>query len=111
MLQFFIVNNFAPINRAEKGDVKILSIIAWIVLGLIAGFIASKIVNHSGSGIIIDIVIGIIGAFLGGFIFNAIGGTGLTGFDVWSVVVATLGAIALLVIVNLLRRGEGATNQ
>jgi uncharacterized membrane protein YeaQ/YmgE (transglycosylase-associated protein family) len=75
-----------------------MSIIAWIVLGLIAGFISSKIVNHSGEGALIDIVLGVVGAFVGGFLFNLFGAAGVTGFNVWSLVVATLGAIVVLVI-------------
>ena len=75
-----------------------MSIIAWIVLGLLAGFIASKVVDHSGQGTIIDIVLGIVGAFVGGFLFTTFGSTGVTGFNIWSLVVATLGAIVVLVI-------------
>ena len=75
-----------------------MSIIAWIILGLIAGFISSKVVNHSGEGMIIDIVLGVVGAFVGGFLFNMFGAAGVTGLNVWSLVVATLGAITVLVI-------------
>jgi uncharacterized membrane protein YeaQ/YmgE (transglycosylase-associated protein family) len=75
-----------------------MSIIAWIILGLIAGFISSKVVNHSGEGTIIDIVLGVVGAFVGGFLFNMFGAAGVTGLNVWSLVVATLGAITVLVI-------------
>jgi uncharacterized membrane protein YeaQ/YmgE (transglycosylase-associated protein family) len=73
-----------------------MSIIAWIVLGLVAGFIASKIVNHRGSGIIKDVLLGIVGAFLGGLLFHVVGAYGITGFNVWSLLVATLGAIVVL---------------
>ncbi len=73
-----------------------MSIIAWVVLGLIAGFIASKIVNDTGSGILIDCVLGIVGAIVGGFIFNAAGGVGVTGFNLYSMVVAIVGAIIVL---------------
>ncbi|HEY3822378.1 MAG TPA: GlsB/YeaQ/YmgE family stress response membrane protein [Polyangiaceae bacterium] len=75
-----------------------MSIIGWIILGLIAGFISSKIVDHSGQGALIDIVLGIVGAFVGGFLFNLFGSVGVTGFNVWSLVVATIGAIVVLVI-------------
>jgi uncharacterized membrane protein YeaQ/YmgE (transglycosylase-associated protein family) len=75
-----------------------MSIIAWIILGLIAGFISSKIVDHSGQGTIIDIVLGVVGAFVGGFLFNLFGAAGVTGLNPWSLVVATLGAIVVLVI-------------
>jgi uncharacterized membrane protein YeaQ/YmgE (transglycosylase-associated protein family) len=73
-----------------------MSIIAWIILGLIAGFIASKIVNKQGQGLILDIVLGIIGAVVGGFIFRAFGSYGVTGFNAWSLLVAVIGAIVVL---------------
>lgn len=79
-----------------------MSIIAWIVLGLIAGFIGSKVVNKSGSGMLVDIVLGIVGAFVGGFLFNAFGAAGVTGFNVWSVLVAAIGSIVVLVIYHAL---------
>jgi uncharacterized membrane protein YeaQ/YmgE (transglycosylase-associated protein family) len=75
-----------------------MSIIAWLVLGLIAGFIASKIVNKSGEGILLDIVLGIVGAIVGGFLFSLVGATPVTGFNIYSMVVAVIGAIVVLVI-------------
>jgi uncharacterized membrane protein YeaQ/YmgE (transglycosylase-associated protein family) len=75
-----------------------MSIIGWILLGLIAGFIASKIVNKSGEGFFLDIVLGIIGAIVGGFIFSAFGASGVTGFNLYSMIVAIIGAIIVLVI-------------
>ena len=75
-----------------------MSIIAWIILGLIAGFIGSKIVNQSGEGLLLDIVLGIVGALVGGFVFNAIGAVGVTGLNVYSLVVAVIGAIVVLVL-------------
>jgi uncharacterized membrane protein YeaQ/YmgE (transglycosylase-associated protein family) len=75
-----------------------MSIIGWIILGLIAGFIASKIVNKTGAGFFLDIVFGIVGAIVGGFIFSALGGIGITGFNLYSMVVAIIGAIIVLVI-------------
>jgi uncharacterized membrane protein YeaQ/YmgE (transglycosylase-associated protein family) len=73
-----------------------MSIIAWIVLGLVSGFIASKIVNKSGEGVVLDIVLGIVGAVVGGFVFNAIGATGVNGFNIWSLLVAVIGAMLVL---------------
>jgi uncharacterized membrane protein YeaQ/YmgE (transglycosylase-associated protein family) len=73
-----------------------MSIIAWIVLGLIAGFIASKIFVGSGQGFLMDIVLGIVGAVVGGYIFSAVGSTGITGFNLWSMFVAVIGAVVLL---------------
>jgi uncharacterized membrane protein YeaQ/YmgE (transglycosylase-associated protein family) len=78
-----------------------MGIIAWIVLGLVAGFIASKIVNHHGRGIAIDIVVGVVGALVGGFLFHLIGGYGITGFNLWSLLVAVIGAVVLLLVWNV----------
>jgi uncharacterized membrane protein YeaQ/YmgE (transglycosylase-associated protein family) len=75
-----------------------MSIIGWIVLGLIAGFIGSKIVNKTGEGFFLDIVLGIVGAIVGGFIFTAVGATGVTGFNLYSMFVAVVGAIVVLVL-------------
>ena len=75
-----------------------MSIIGWLILGLIAGFIASKIVNKSGEGVILDIVLGIVGAVVGGFLFSLIGAVPVTGFNIYSMVVAVIGAIVVLVI-------------
>ena len=74
-----------------------MSIIGWIVLGLIAGFIASKIVNKTGEGVVLDIVLGVVGAVVGGFLFSLLGTTGVTGFNIWSLFVAVVGAALLLV--------------
>jgi uncharacterized membrane protein YeaQ/YmgE (transglycosylase-associated protein family) len=73
-----------------------MSVLAWIVLGLIAGFIASKIVNRSGQGFLLDIMLGIVGAVVGGFMFTALGATGVTGFNLYSMFVAVIGAIVVL---------------
>jgi uncharacterized membrane protein YeaQ/YmgE (transglycosylase-associated protein family) len=73
-----------------------MSIIAWIVLGLIAGFIASKIVSGSGQGLLLEIVLGIVGAVVGGYLFAALGATGVTGFNLWSMLVAIVGAALVL---------------
>lgn len=78
-----------------------MSILAWIVLGLIAGFIGSKIVNRSGEGVILDIVLGVIGAVVGGFLFNQFGAAGVTGLNLYSLVVAVIGAIVVLVLYHM----------
>jgi len=72
--------------------------ITWIILGLIAGFIASKLVNKSGAGILMDIVIGIVGAIVGGFIGDRIGIGGLEGFSLWSIVLSVAGAVIVLLV-------------
>jgi uncharacterized membrane protein YeaQ/YmgE (transglycosylase-associated protein family) len=79
-----------------------MSIIGWIILGLIAGFIASKIVNHQGEGIVLDIILGIVGAIVGGFVFAQFGGQGVTGFNLYSMLVAVVGAIIVLLIYHAL---------
>jgi uncharacterized membrane protein YeaQ/YmgE (transglycosylase-associated protein family) len=73
-----------------------MGIISWIVVGLIAGFIGSKIVNKTGEGLIRDILLGIIGAFVGGWIFTAIGAAGVTGVNTYSIFVAIIGAVVVL---------------
>jgi uncharacterized membrane protein YeaQ/YmgE (transglycosylase-associated protein family) len=75
-----------------------MSLLGWIVLGLLAGFIASKAVNNRGAGCLLDIVLGIVGAFVGGIIFAGLGGAGVTGFNLWSMFVAVVGAVVVLVI-------------
>ncbi len=75
-----------------------MSIVAWLVLGLIAGFIASKLYVGTGQGAIIDIILGVVGAFVGGFLFSALGATPVTGFNLYSVIVAVIGAIVVLFI-------------
>lgn len=73
-----------------------MSVVSWILLGLIAGFIGSKIVNKTGQGLIMDLVLGIVGAIVGGVIFSAFGSTGITGFNIWSLIVAIIGSIVVL---------------
>lgn len=81
-----------------------MSILAWLLLGLIAGFIASKIVNKSGQGLFLDIIIGIVGALIGGSLFNGLGGVGITGFNLWSLFVAVVGAVIALLIYHAITR-------
>ena len=77
-----------------------MGIISWIILGLIAGFIGSKIVNRQGQGFWLDIVLGIIGALVGGYLFDLFGASGVTGLNIYSMVVAVVGSIVVLVIYN-----------
>ncbi|MBK7586121.1 MAG: GlsB/YeaQ/YmgE family stress response membrane protein [Myxococcales bacterium] len=74
-----------------------MSIVSWLVLGLIAGFIASKIVDGSGAGLTTDLVLGVVGAFVGGGVFHFFGEAGVTGFNFWSLFVAVVGAVLVLV--------------
>lgn len=85
-----------------------MSIISWLILGLIAGFIGSKIVNRQGQGIWLDIVLGIIGALVGGFLFSTFGATGITGLNVYSMLVAIAGSIVVLLIYNAVAGGRHA---
>ena len=76
-------------------------------MGLIAGFIASKLVNKQGEGALMDIVLGIVGAVVGGFIANALGFTSITGFDLYSILVSVVGAVIVLVVYHAMtRRGS-----
>jgi uncharacterized membrane protein YeaQ/YmgE (transglycosylase-associated protein family) len=84
-----------------------MSIIAWLLLGLAAGFIGSKIVDKSGRGILGDIVVGVLGALFGGFLFNLFGEYGVTGLNLWSLLVATVGSVVLLLLYHALRRPVG----
>lgn len=77
------------------------AIITWIVVGLIAGWLASLVVRGTGLGIVGDIIVGIIGGVIGGIILSLIGGAGVTGFNIWSIIVAFVGAVILLLIVRL----------
>jgi uncharacterized membrane protein YeaQ/YmgE (transglycosylase-associated protein family) len=83
-----------------------MSVLAWVILGLIAGFIASKIVNRAGEGVLLDIVLGIIGAVVGGWLFRTFGMTGVTGLNIYSMLVAVIGAVVVLVIYHALFRGS-----
>lgn len=82
-----------------------MNFIAWIVLGALAGWIASKVMGTDAEqGWFANIVVGIIGALLGGFVFNLLGGAGVTGFNVWSLIVATLGSMILLAILKAFKK-------
>jgi uncharacterized membrane protein YeaQ/YmgE (transglycosylase-associated protein family) len=81
-----------------------MGILAWLVLGLIAGFIASKIINKSGEGIIVDIILGIVGALVGGWLFTAFGAAGVTGLNIYSMIVAVIGAIVVLLVYHAVVR-------
>jgi uncharacterized membrane protein YeaQ/YmgE (transglycosylase-associated protein family) len=75
-----------------------MSILAWMVLGLIAGFVASKLVNKTGEGVVMDVALGIVGALAGGWLFNQFGQPGVTGLNIWSLLVAVAGAVVLLLL-------------
>jgi uncharacterized membrane protein YeaQ/YmgE (transglycosylase-associated protein family) len=90
-------NRFVTNGRSGPRELA-MTIIGWILLGLISGFIASKIVNRTGEGVIVDIILGIVGAIVGGFLFAQFGAQGVTGFNLYSMFVAVIGAIVVLFI-------------
>lgn len=79
-----------------------MSILAWVLLGLVAGFIASKLVNRNGGSLVVDLILGIVGAVVGGFVFNQFGSSGVSGFNLYSLLVATIGAVIVLAIYHML---------
>jgi uncharacterized membrane protein YeaQ/YmgE (transglycosylase-associated protein family) len=81
-----------------------MGLLAWIVVGLIAGWLASQVVA-SRFGVVGDTLVGMVGALIGGFLFVQFGSTGTTGFSVWSIFVAFVGAVVLLVVIRLFSRG------
>jgi uncharacterized membrane protein YeaQ/YmgE (transglycosylase-associated protein family) len=81
-----------------------MSIVAWLLLGLLAGFIGSKIVDNTGKGIVGDIMVGVLGALVGGFLFSILGASGVTGLNLWSLLVATVGSVVLLLAYYAIRR-------
>jgi uncharacterized membrane protein YeaQ/YmgE (transglycosylase-associated protein family) len=85
-----------------------MSILAWIILGLIAGFIGSKLVNKTGEGIFLDILLGIVGAVVGGWVFQTFGSAGVTGLNVYSLLVAVIGSVIVLLLYHVIRRAARA---
>jgi uncharacterized membrane protein YeaQ/YmgE (transglycosylase-associated protein family) len=85
-----------------------MSILAWLVVGLISGFLASKVINKSGDGLVIDIVLGVVGAIVGGFVFNFFGASGATGINLYSIFVVFIGAVVVLLIYHMVIRRRAA---
>lgn len=82
-----------------------MGILSWIIIGLMAGLLAKFLVpGDDPGGIIVTILIGIVGAFVGGFVVGIFGGSGVSGFNIWSILVATIGAIILLLLYRLVAR-------
>jgi len=81
-----------------------MSILAWIVLGVVAGFIGSKIVNKSGDGFFLDLVLGVVGAVVGGWLFSFFGAHGVTGLNIYSLIVAVIGAVVVLVVYHAIKK-------
>jgi uncharacterized membrane protein YeaQ/YmgE (transglycosylase-associated protein family) len=85
-----------------------MSFLAWIALGLVAGFIGSKIVNRKGEGILLDILLGIVGALAGGWLFHIFGAPGVSGLNLYSLFVAVTGSTVFLVLYHALFRRRRA---
>jgi uncharacterized membrane protein YeaQ/YmgE (transglycosylase-associated protein family) len=90
------------ISNRQQGSV--MSFLAWIVLGLVAGFIGSKLVNKTGEGLIRDILLGVVGAIIGGYLFNLFGASGVTGLNLYSLFVAVVGAVVFLIVYHAIFR-------
>jgi uncharacterized membrane protein YeaQ/YmgE (transglycosylase-associated protein family) len=97
LLNSEILNSLKRVFFLQEDD---MGIISWIILGLIAGFIGSKIVDKQGQGFWLNIALGIVGALVGGFLFDLFGATGVTGFNIYSMIVAVVGSIVVLLIYN-----------
>ena len=80
-----------------------MSILAWIALGLVAGFIGSKLINRTGEGFFLDIVLGVVGAVVGGWVFRFFGAAGVTGLNLYSLLVAVAGSVIVLVVYHAIR--------
>lgn len=82
-----------------------MSLFAWLVLGLLAGFIASHLVNHRGEGMVLDVLLGIVGAIVGGWVFHMLGFTGINRLNLYSLLIAVVGSVLFLVVYHGIRRG------
>ena len=80
-----------------------MGFLSWIVLGAIAGWIGSMIVNRTGEGLFRDIILGIVGGLVGGWIFQSVGSAGVTGFNAWSLLVAVIGSVIVLMLYHAIR--------
>src|SRR3984893_8170240 len=102
------VIHLAMLGITTRQESSAMSFLAWIVLGLIAGFIGSKLVNKTGEGLIRDVLLGIVGAIVGGFLFNLFGAPGVTGLNLYSLFVAVVGAVIFLVVYHAIFRRTGS---
>ncbi len=90
---------------ADRKAKRIMSILSWLIVGLVAGFLAKYVVPGEGpGGVLGDIIVGIVGAFIGGFVFNSLGHSSVSGVNVYSVLVAFIGAVILLFAMRLFAR-------
>src|SRR5882757_4733653 len=96
------VEAFARTSSSAQ-ETETMSFLSWIVLGLLAGFIGSKIVNRRGEGILLDVLLGIVGAITGGWLFRIFGEPGVTGLNLYSLFVAVVGAVVFLLVYHAFR--------
>jgi uncharacterized membrane protein YeaQ/YmgE (transglycosylase-associated protein family) len=89
--------------RELTGQTETMSFLVWILLGLVAGFIGSKIVNRRGEGILLDILLGVVGALAGGWLFHLFGARGVSGLNLYSLLVAVVGSVVFLVLYHAVR--------
>src|ERR1700688_4515584 len=95
-------NSLLHASTRQEGEA--MSFLAWIVLGLVAGFIGSKLVNRRGEGILLDVLLGVVGAMVGGWLFHIFGAAGVNGLNLYSLFVAVIGSVVFLVLYHTLRR-------
>jgi uncharacterized membrane protein YeaQ/YmgE (transglycosylase-associated protein family) len=100
---FATVEELLPFSQGNAIGGK-MSLFVWILLGLVSGFIASHVVNHRGEGIVLDVLLGIVGAIIGGWVFHLFGHIGVTGLNLYSILVATSGAVLFLFVYHMIRR-------
>lgn len=96
--------NFFGMLISNGQESAAMSFVVWIVLGLVAGFIGSKLVNHTGEGLIRDVLLGVVGAIIGGYLFNLFGASGVTGLNIYSLLVAVVGAVVFLIVYHAIFR-------
>jgi uncharacterized membrane protein YeaQ/YmgE (transglycosylase-associated protein family) len=96
--------NFLGMLISNRQESSAMSLVTWIVLGLVAGFIGSKLVNKTGEGLIRDILLGVVGAIIGGYLFNLFGASGVTGLNLYSLLVAVVGAVVFLIVYHAIFR-------
>jgi len=96
--------NFLGVLISNRQESAAMSFAAWIVLGAVAGFIGSKILNKTGHGLARDVLLGIVGAIVGGFLSNLFGKPGVTGLDLYSLFVAVVGAVVFMIVYHAMFR-------
>ncbi len=88
-----------------------MGLLGWIVLGGIAGWLAFRLLGREGQGCLTNVAVGIAGAVVGGILFSAIGGVGVTGFNLWSLGVALVGSVIFLAFLSWIRGEKGGRGQ